>query len=59
MAYTNTGMMPAFTEYHIKGDDIIIQMVAVKVTPWHLDPGDFEIPVDYHISDVTSFLERE
>ena len=35
------------------------EMVAVKVTPGHLNPGDFEIPVDYHISDMTSFLERE
>ncbi len=35
------------------------EMIAVKVTPGYLDPDDFEIPEDYQISDMTSFLERE
>ncbi len=41
------------------GQSYHFEMVAVKVTPGNLDPGDFEIPEDYHISDMTSFLERE
>ena len=34
------------------------EMVAVKVTPGILDPGDFEIPAGYHVSDMTGFMER-
>ena len=42
-----------------KGQSYDFEMVAVKVTPGNLDPGDFEIPEDYHISDMTGLLERE
>jgi len=35
------------------------EMIAVKITPRSLDPGDFEIPADYHVSDMTNFLERK
>jgi hypothetical protein len=41
------------------GQSYDFEMIAVKVTPVQLDPGDFEIPADYHISDMSSFLERE
>jgi hypothetical protein len=40
------------------GQNYNFEMVAVKVAQGHLDPGDFEIPEDYHISDMTSFLEK-
>jgi hypothetical protein len=41
------------------GQSFNFEMVAVKVSPGYLDPVNFEIPADYHISDMTSFLERE
>jgi len=34
-----------------------IEMTAVKVTWKTLDPSDFVIPDDYHISDMTSLME--
>lgn len=34
------------------------EMIAVKVTPRSMNAGDFIIPADYHISDMTSFLEK-
>ena len=41
------------------GQGYNFEIIAVKVSPGNLDPGYFEIPKDYHISDMTSFLERE
>ena len=35
-----------------------IEITAVKVTRKILDPSDFEIPDDYHISDMTGLIER-
>ena len=35
------------------------EMVAIKVTTGSLNPDNFEIPADYHVSDMTSFLERK
>jgi len=40
------------------GNSSDFEMVAVKVTQGNLDPGDFEIPADYHVSDMTGFMER-
>ncbi len=41
------------------GQSFYFEMVAVEVTRKKLATGDFEIPEDYHISDMTSFLDRE
>jgi hypothetical protein len=42
-----------------QGQSYDFEMVAEKVIAGNLDPGDFEIPENYHISDMTSFLERK
>ena len=41
------------------GQSYNFEMVAVKVTPGSLNSDNFEIPADYHVSDMTSFLERK
>ena len=41
------------------GQSYDFEIIAVKVSPGTLDPRDFEIPADYHISDMTGFLERD
>ena len=40
------------------GTSYNFEMVAVEVIPVSLDPGVFEIPADYQVSDVTGFMER-
>ena len=40
------------------GRDYSFEIVAVKVAPGNLNPAYFDIPEDYHISDMTSLLER-
>jgi hypothetical protein len=41
------------------GQSYDFEMVAIKVTPGSLNSDNFEIPADYHVSDMTSFLERK